>query len=402
MCDTEVSPQNTTSSLSLLDLPVEILLHICSFLDAATLVHSLSLVCKEFNLILNDDSMWKARISQIWPHCGYPILPSDDDNGLFWKLSCSAIERQNLLWGKEQGETMEKLSLHNIHYSTIDSILLVNKGNVCVSGARDRSLVYSVLPNKGGENPVSKTTNNAHDGWIWDLTALDDNIYSCSWDRTVKSWKLSDTGLIPLNTYEMKVTAPLLCVTSSPHLGLFACGSYCKTVLVFDPRSRSQVATYQPHQRAIVRLTMNSNYILTASEDKTLSIWDHRSRKTVKTIKISNENFPMSISMQKSTVYAGDNGGKLHVLDLNNDLELVKSYETGHKKGITGVYQAPGLLITTSLDKSVRISSPTNPPKLLTSLNSTYGEIAGMDYLNEVLAISGTDGIQIWRPKCRA
>lgn len=54
---------------------LQVFLHICSFLDASTLVHSLSLTCKQLHQILNDDSIWKARISRIWPHVNYPTLP---------------------------------------------------------------------------------------------------------------------------------------------------------------------------------------------------------------------------------------------------------------------------------------------------------------------------------------
>lgn len=52
----------------------QIFLHICSFLKASTLVHSLSLVCKQFYLILKDDSLWKARINRMWPDASYPLL----------------------------------------------------------------------------------------------------------------------------------------------------------------------------------------------------------------------------------------------------------------------------------------------------------------------------------------
>lgn len=86
----------------------------------------------------------------------------------------------------------------------------------------------------------------------------------------------------------------------------------------------------------------------------------------------------MSISLHKSIVYVGDNGGRLHVLDPNEEFNIVKSYDTGHQKAITGVYQAPGCLITSSLDKTVRILSPTNPPRLLAALHSNYGEIASV------------------------
>ncbi|XP_012258692.2 F-box/WD repeat-containing protein 9-like isoform X2 [Athalia rosae] len=399
MSDADVSLQNTTSSLSLLDLPIEILLHICSYLDAVTLVHSLSLVCKEFNAILNDDSLWKARISQMCPHSGFPVLPLVEEDELFWKLSCVALERQTVLWDQD-GETMERLSLANAHYGTIDGILLMNQGKICISGARDRSLVYWVLPNEENDNNQLKITNDAHDGWIWDLTAIDDTIYSCSWDRTIKAWKLTETGLIHATNYEMDVTGALLCVTSCPDLRLFAAGSFCKTVLLFDPRSdQPLIDKYQPHQRAVVTIAMNGNYILSASEDKTVAVWDQRNRKIMKTIKISKDHFPMRISMQKNTVYVGNNGGRLHVLDPSNDFEIAKEYASGHNKAITGVHQAAGHLITSSLDKSVRISSPTDPPKLLATLHSSYGEVASMDYMNEVLAISGSSGVEIWRPK---
>lgn len=82
--------------------------------------------------------------------------------------------------------------------------------------------------------------------------------------------------------------------------------------------------------------------------------------------------------MQKGIVYVGDNGGRVHVLDPNKDFELVQTYVTGHKKAITGVRRVPGCLITSSLDKTVRISSPTHPPRLIRTLQSTYGEVASV------------------------
>lgn len=125
--------------------------------------------------------------------------------------------------------------------------------------------------------------------------------------------------------------------------------------------------------------------------------------------------------MQRDMVYVGDGRAKLHVLDPNEDFEPVKCYTTEHKRGISGVHVGPGCLITSSTDETVRICSPTDPPQHLVTLESNYGEVAGVsiwcnnklckklfiglcfilqtDYLNDVLAVSGTDGIEIWRPK---
>lgn len=407
MCDEETSleqkeddqSEKDGSQISLLDLPIEIFLHICSFLDAATLVHRLSLVCKQFYQILNDDSLWKERISQIWPNTIYPVLPPAEDDELFWKLSSVAIEKEVLLWKNEN--SMEKISLTDVQYSTIDGLLLMENGRICISGARDRSLVCWNLPTQ--ENEQSATCiESAHAGWIWDLASIDCMVYSCSWDQTIKTWSLTPTGLIHFKTYEMNEPSALLCIASCPKTKLFATGSFCKAILLFDTRSGcNPIVKYRPHQRAVIRLAMNSNYILSASEDRTVSVWDHRAGKTMKTVTISKESFPMSISLQKDLVYVGDSNAKLHVLDPNREFELVKTYTTEHRKAITGVHFTPGCVITSSMDKTVRISSPTDPPQHITTLTCGYGEIASTDYLNGVLAVSGTEGIEIWRPRGR-
>lgn len=387
-----------TFSLSLLDLPVEVFLHICSFLDAKTLVHGLGLVCKQFHEILNDDSLWKVRINQIWPNVRYPTLPQDEEDELFWKLSCVAIERQTSLWHNE--DSMEKLTLSNVHYSMVDGVLLMHNGQLCISGARDRTLVLWRLPDDEDKCAKSMSVDLAHNGWIWDLTSIGDTIYSCSWDKTIKAWNLSDAGLTHLTTYELSLPGALLSITSCPELSLFATGSFCKSVVLFDSRTDSKpVGIYQAHQRAVIGLAMNSNYIISASEDKTVVIYDHRAQRFLNKFTISDESFPMSLCMRDDVVYVGDKGGKLHILDPKKNYECVKTYDTAHDKGITGVYCADGCLITSSMDKTVRILSPTDPPQIITTLNCGYGEIAGIDYLNEVLAVSGIEAVEIWRPK---
>lgn len=56
---------------------------------------------------------------------------------------------------------------------------------------------------------------------------------------------------------------------------------------MFDARTDGNpIAIYQPHQRAVIRLAMSSHFILSASEDKTVSIWDQRAGKTMKTVTV--------------------------------------------------------------------------------------------------------------------
>lgn len=85
--------------------------------------------------------------------------------------------------------------------------------------------------------------------------------------------------------------------------------------------------------------------------------------------------------MQRDMIYVGDRSAKLHVLDPKKDFEPVKCYTTEHRKGINGVHYAPGCLITSSMDETIRVSTPTDPPQHLTTLKSSYGEIASVSII---------------------
>lgn len=90
----------------------------------------------------------------------------------------------------------------------------------------------------------------------------------------------------------------------------------------------------------------------------------------------------MSMCLKNNILYVGDSTANLHVLDPKQDFKLMKKYKTEHEKGITGVYADSGCLITSSLDRTVQISSPTDPPKILTCLQYSNGEIASVSYNN--------------------
>lgn len=99
---------------------------------------------------------------------------------------------------------------------------------------------------------------------------------------------------------------------------------------------------------------------------------------TADIFQISGEAFPMCMNMQPDWICVGDSIAKLHILNPKDDFKLVKSYATEHTKGITGVHLTHGCLITSSTDGTVRISSPTDPPKPIATLLSGFGEIASV------------------------
>jgi WD40 repeat protein len=57
--------------------------------------------------------------------------------------------------------------------------------------------------------------------------------------------------------------------------------------MLFDTRvGESEVSLYRAHQRAVLALTMFGNFIVSASEDHTLAVWDRRTEKVLKQLKL--------------------------------------------------------------------------------------------------------------------
>ncbi|KAK0164467.1 hypothetical protein PV328_003091 [Microctonus aethiopoides] len=396
--DESYDEMDTELQLSLNTLPVEIFLHICSFLDSSTLVHRLGLVCKQFYNILRDDSLWKGRINKLWPNTRYPILPPADDDKLFWKSSCVTAERQYFLW--KNLHATENLYLKDAHEACVDGLLLIDKGRVCISGGRDRMLVCWRLNETEDEDKIEMHEGQGHDGWIWDITSMQNKIYSCSWDKRVHVWDYDNGQIKLLEKLPLRITGALLCISSSPEQNLIATGSSCKLISIIDPRNHDPfVNQFRPHRGAVLNIAMNTKYIISTSEDKTVSIWDQRSQRTLKSLMLSKESYPRCVSMQTDAIYIGDSEGYIHILDVNNDFEPMKSYKTQHTDGITGIHMTGGSLITSSLDSTVIISTPTDPLHTISRLHCRYGKIVKMSYLNDVLAICGGNSIEVWRPR---
>ncbi|XP_024875317.1 uncharacterized protein LOC112456793 [Temnothorax curvispinosus] len=201
-------------------------------------------------------------------------------------------------------------------------------------------------------------------------------------------------------------------VSSCPEQALFATGSFRGTIYVFDSRSSNKpIYQYRPHSKYVTKLAMNTEYILSASLDETVSVWDQRAGRIMKSIRIPDKAIPECMSMRRDNwVCVGDSKAKLHMLDPKNDFKLVNSYSTEAicsypLPSLTGVHLTHGCLITSwnSLHGTiVRILSPTNPPKPITTilLKREFLCSGTTDYLNDILVVAGHK-LVIWRPRNR-
>lgn len=80
----------------------------------------------------------------------------------------------------------------------------------------------------------------------------------------------------------------MLCISSNSEVNLLATGSWNKTISVLDPRLQEPLVNqYQAHKGPVLKVKMDSQYIVSASEDKHVSIWDQRAGRILQTIRVS-------------------------------------------------------------------------------------------------------------------
>lgn len=65
-----------------------------------------------------------------------------------------------------------------------------------------------------------------------------------------------------------------------------AAGLYIPKIIAFDPReSDKRLFELRPHKRSIIELCLiQDHYLISLSEDKTLSVWDLRTHSRVKSM----------------------------------------------------------------------------------------------------------------------
>ncbi|XP_008115688.1 F-box/WD repeat-containing protein 9 isoform X1 [Anolis carolinensis] len=392
--DLKKSPVTDEAASRLLSLPLELILKICSYLQARFVLGVLPLVCKTLRDIVQDDITWRIRLLKKIGSC-YPVVKADGDFN--WPTACIELEEHLQKWA-ENGRNIDYFSLTEGHFASVDSVLLLQGGELCVSGSRDRNVVLWDLRQLGRahEKVLVKTLgterNSTHKGWVWSLAAREDRVCSGSWDSTVKLWDMAAEGQ---QFDEISATAAVLCLAYLPDI--LVTGTYDKKVSVYDPRAaQALVKMRKLHSSAVLSLAADEHFILSGSEDRTLVCFDRRTNSVLQRLPL--DSYLLAMSYHGNQLWAGDNYGLVYVFEnKGGGFQRIRHFNVGHHSQITGVQQSLGALYTTSTDKTLRVHLPTDPPKIIGSrthncvLNGI--SVAG----NMAVAASGGISLEVWR-----
>ncbi|XP_011810121.1 PREDICTED: F-box/WD repeat-containing protein 9 isoform X3 [Colobus angolensis palliatus] len=387
------SKVSAVSEPGLLSLPPELLLEICSYLDARLVLHVLSRVCHALRDLVYDRVTWRLRaLHRV--RAPYPVV---EEKNFDWPAACIALEEHLSRWA-EDGRRAEYFCLANGHLAAIDSVLLLQGGSLCLSGSRDRTVNLWDLRQLGTEpsqvlvKTLGTKRNSTHEGWVWSLAAQDHRVCSGSWDSTVKLWDLAADGQ---QFGEIKTSSAVLCLSYLSDV--LVTGTYDKKVAIYDPRASPALLKCQElHSRPVLALMADDQHIISGSEDRTLVVVDRRANRVLQRLQL--DSYLLCMSYQEPQLWAGDNHGLLHVfVNRNGCLQLVRSFDVGHSFPITGIQYSVGALYTTSTDKSIRVHVPTDPPRTICTrkYDSTLNRVCAEG--NLVVAGSGDVSLEVWR-----
>uniref|UniRef100_A0A8D2E1C2 F-box/WD repeat-containing protein 9 n=1 Tax=Sciurus vulgaris TaxID=55149 RepID=A0A8D2E1C2_SCIVU len=396
----------------LLSLPPELLLEICAYLDARLVLFVLPRVCHTLRDLVRDHVTWRLRAQR----------REDFD----WPAACIELEQHLAHWA-EDGHQAEYFCLADGHFASIDSVLLLQGGALCLSGSRDRNVNLWDLRQLGAEpsqvlvKALGTQPNSTHKGWVWSLAAQDHRVCSGSWDSTVKLWDMAADGQ---QFGEIKGRAAVLCLSYRPDI--LVAGTYDKKVTIYDPRAMmvaqdpqvglgslrasdvlpppglahqagpAQLQSRRLHSSAVLALVADDRHIISSSEDHTLVVFDRRTNSVLQRLQL--DSYLLCMSYQEPQLWTGDNEGLLHVFaNCNGCVQLVRSFDVGHRSQITGIKHSLGALYTTSTDKTIRVHVPTDPPRTICT-RSHHNVLNGICAEgNVVVAASGGLSLEVWR-----
>nr|XP_028694524.1 F-box/WD repeat-containing protein 9 isoform X1 [Macaca mulatta] len=431
------SKVSAVSEPGLLSLPPELLLEICSYLDARLVLHVLSRVCHALRDLVYDRVTWRLRALRR-VRAPYPVV---EEKNFDWPAACIALEEHLSRWA-EDGRRAEYFCLADGHLAAVDSVLLLQGGSLCLSGSRDRTVNLWDLRQLGTEpsqvlvKTLGTKRNSTHEGWVWSLAAQDHRVCSGSWDSTVKLWDLAADGQ---QFGEIKTSSAVLCLSYLSDV--LVTGTYDKKVAIYDPRaSPALLKCQQLHSRPVLALMADDQHIISGSEDRTLVVVDRRANRVLQRLQL--DSYLLCMSYQEPQLWAGDNHGLLHVfVNRNGCLQLIRvcwsscpclflplgllptpeplvvwgrvglgraspecflipfpqSFDVGHSFPITGIQYSVGALYTTSTDRSIRVHVPTDPPRTICTrkYDSTLNRVCAEG--NLVVAGSGDVSLEVWR-----
>ncbi|KAI8966970.1 WD40-repeat-containing domain protein [Mycotypha africana] len=333
-------------------LPIEIALHVLSFIDDPRTLTRASHVSKYWHALLTDDSPWKALCFKHKYYQQYYCKTLSSSYREFFRRKYNIDMAWNLGGGKMTHCERKESQILVTTLKMDDTYIIVGYNNHCVD-------IYDA------QNAAFIRTLEGHEGGVWALDFMkigeETVLVTGGCDRTVRVWNLS--------------TGELLHILEG-HVSTIRCLALRK-----GPTATSTDDNNQP------------NIVVTGSRDTSLRIWNIDSGELVH-LCTGHQNSVRCLAIHGDYVASGsyDTTARLWSLITGDCVhELV-----GHHSQIYAIEFDGQRVITGSLDSNIRVWSPIDGTCLATLKGHT--SVVNLLHLNYPTLVSGGgDGcIRIW------
>ncbi len=164
----------------------------------------------------------------------------------------------------------------------------------------------------------------------------------------------NDTNFIPLSGHTNDVRS----VTYSPDGSKIASGSFDKTIRIWDVKTKSEIKTLKGHTLYVncVSYSPDGTKIASASSDKTIKIWDANTGAEIKTLKGHTDwIYGVCFSPDGTKIASGSSDKMIKIWDVSTGTEIKNL--TGHNDWVYSVSFCPdgNTLASSSEDNTIKL-----------------------------------------------
>jgi len=181
-------------------------------------------------------------------------------------------DKKVMIWSEPgEGGEWARVQVLEDHTSAIYAVCFSPDGKQLATGGLDKLInLYSF--NEG--NAILAHTLEDHTSYVWSLSFSPDCKLLCSgsWDKSIKFWNPADGSLV--KSIDQAHTSFVYSVSYSPNGRVFvSAGYHDKTMKIWDAETFELKHTFeQEFYNYQLTITADSNYIVSANEDKTVRI----------------------------------------------------------------------------------------------------------------------------------
>ena len=151
--------------------------------------------------------------------------------------------------------------------------------------------------------------------------------------------------------------------------------------LIDDRVDVKNLTWYCYHSRSIEAVKVTDRHVLSLSVDQTLVVYDRVAGREFKRINIQGRGFTTdSLSLQDNSLYVGDSGGGLNLIDTSQDMfTLVNSYDIG-LPFLQSVSAGLGSVVTAAMNGTVRVFQPDREMALINNVQVLLRIVSAQSY----------------------